>query len=129
FAQRVLISAVIVFSVYNPSDYSISHWLLSGSGPFSAKAVVLIGLAIVYFAVFRIVFGAFRLSGLAAAAVFAALLSLEIVMHAFGAGLASPWVRLQYTALTASVIVIAFGTSWSNLVQQLTGQLVKRYVR
>ncbi|MBI1774049.1 MAG: hypothetical protein HYR63_01755 [Proteobacteria bacterium] len=134
FAQRLLISLALVFSTYNPTGYSISHWLLGrDNGLLSAKLVVLLAALIVYFAVSRIVFGAFRWSGLIPASVLAVLVSIVIVAPAFHGDLDSAsaryWVMTQYVLLTASVLVMAFGMSWSYLIERLTGQLQKRYVQ
>ena len=133
-AQRLLFSLALVFSTYNPTGHSISHWLLQrDAGLLSAKVVVLLALGLVYVAVIRIVFGAFRLAGLVLASLLAVLASLELVAHAFQADSPSPtltyWTIAQYALLTASVLVMAFGMSWSYLVERLTGQLQKRYVQ
>jgi hypothetical protein len=35
----------------------------------------------------------------------------------------------QYIILCVLAIVVSFGISWSHLIEQLTGQLQKRYVQ
>jgi hypothetical protein len=132
--QRLLISSVLVFATYNPTGYSVSYWILQpDDGPIAAKAIVILASALIYFAVVRIVLSAFRLAGLVLASLLALLASIEIVAHAFHADSPSPavtyWVMAQYALLTASVLIMAFGMSWSSLVERLTGQLQKRYVQ
>src|SRR5258708_39809460 len=134
FGQRLVFSLAFVFSTSNPSGYSLSNGLLGhDNGLLSAKVVVLLALAIAYFVVIRIVFGAFRWSGLIPASLLAVLASLDPVVHAIRAdGASAPlsyWVAAQYVLLTASVLVMAFGMSWSYLVERLTGQLQQRYVQ
>ena len=131
FGQRLLFSSAVVFVVYNPSGYSVAHWIArDGYGPASAKAAVVIALAIVYVGLARIVFATFRWTGLAAAVAFAALLSFDVVHHVLGDdSSASPWERVQYIALMALAVVLGFGLSWSAMMRQLTGQLAKWYVR
>jgi hypothetical protein len=35
----------------------------------------------------------------------------------------------QYVVLFSIAVIVSFGTSWSSLIERLTGQLQKRYVR
>jgi hypothetical protein len=135
FIVRFLFSLALVFSTYNPTGYSAYHWISDiGEGPFSLKALVALAFAMIYYAVFRVVFAAFRRSGLVVA-------GLAVVLF-FGAlgSLVEPrrpqpgWhlnilLLLQYGILCAVAIVVSVGVSWSHLIEQLTGQLQKRYVR
>jgi hypothetical protein len=127
-AQRFLISFAIVFPVYNPTGISIFHWCVGDeNGPLSGKLAVVLALVLLYYPLGRIVFAAFRWPGLIAAAAFALLLSYEVVAHGIQPG--SPVDTAQYVLLMAIVIVVTFGTSWASLMQRLTGQLTKWYVR
>jgi hypothetical protein len=132
--QRLLVSSVLVFATYNPTGYSVSYWMLQpDDGPLALKAIVLLASALIYYTVIRIVLGAFRLAGLVLASLLAMLASIEIVAHALHADSPTPavtyWVMAQYALLTASVLIMAFGMSWSYLIERLTGQLQKRYVQ
>jgi hypothetical protein len=134
FLVRFLLSLALVFSTYNPTGYSFYHWVTDfGEGLLSVKAIVALALAMIYYAIFRVVFAAFRRSGLVVAGLAAVL---------FVGGLASVVVPRrsqphwhfnilvgQYVILCVVAIVIAVGVSWSHLIEQLTGQLQKRYVQ
>jgi uncharacterized membrane protein YdbT with pleckstrin-like domain len=134
FFFRFLLSLLLVFSTYNPTGYSFYHWATDpGEGLLSVKATVALALAMLYYAIFRVVFAAFRRSGLIVAGLAAVL---------FVGGLVSvvvPWRSQphwhfnilvgQYVILCVVAIVVSFGVSWSHLIEQLTGQLQKRYVR
>jgi hypothetical protein len=130
---RLVVSLLLVLSTYNPSGYSIYHWLIAGEvGPISLRAFALLALAILYYAIFRAVFGAFRWPGLIAAglvSVLCTLLLVPVVAPHAGSPLASFLLAGQILAPVALALIIAFGLSWSHLIQRLTGQLQKRYVR
>src|SRR5204862_6811154 len=65
FAIRLLVSLFVVLATYNPTGYSLVHWLIDrAAGPLSLKLLASIGLATLYSAVFRLVLAAFRLPGL-----------------------------------------------------------------
>ena len=132
--SRLLFSLLVVFATYNPSGYSFYHWLIGVSDAFvSLKIVVSLLVAILYYAMFRILYAAFRLSGLIAASLAALLFSFVLITNSLSHGSGSAWpfyfLLAQYVVLLSLAIVLAFGLSWSNLIQQLTGQLQKRYFR
>jgi len=133
FTVRLLLSLLLVFATYNPTGYSFVHWLpASGEGPLPLKLLVTLLLLILYYVLWRALFAAFRRSGLVAASLAALLLSIELVTATFSARGASWSVYLvlaQYILLVAIAIVIAVGVSWSHILERLTGQLQKRYVR
>jgi hypothetical protein len=133
-AIRILVSFLIVFLTYNPTGYSYLHWLAgAGGGPLALKIAAGIFLLILLYLFFSVTYGVFRLSGLLAGAVAAALLSSQAV--SFGLS----WHRYEtigdwllwviYVALATLAIVIGFGLSWGGLIRQLSGQEYKRYVR
>src|SRR5712691_3199389 len=71
---RLLLSLAFVFATYNPTGYSFFHWITDvGEGVLSLKAVVGLALAMTYYAIFRVVFAAFRRSGLIVAGLVAVL--------------------------------------------------------
>lgn len=132
--SRLIFSLLLVFSTYNPTGYSAIHWLIDpANGPRSLKVVVILVLGILYYAIYRISFAAFGRSGFIAAGLAALLLSTDLVTNGFSMAAGSAWrfylLLAQYVLLLTLAIVLAFGVSWSYIVQQLTGQLQKRYVR
>src|SRR5882672_1947861 len=128
---RLLISLLVVFATYNPTVYSVCHWVVAdGAGPLSLKLLAALSLAMIFYAIIRIVFSAFRLSGLIVAALVIVLGFAEMSL------LGKPpdsWrvyvVLAQYAVLLAIVIIMSVGVSWSALIERLTGQLQKRYVQ
>jgi hypothetical protein len=132
-AVRLLISLALVFATYNPTGYSVVHWLIDGgSGPLSLKVLATLALVMTYFAVTRIVLAAFRPSGLIVAALVVVLCGIELALLS-PAEAPKPWrlyvVLGQYAVLGAIAIILSFGVSWSSLIERLTGQLQKRYVQ
>lgn len=134
FFARLFLSLFLVLSTYNPSGYSYVDWVAeSGPGPLSLKVTLGLGLVIIYYAVLRIVYGALRRPGLTFGGIAALLFVTELVSLT----VATPSYRsfgfvlllAQYILLIAFALVIAFGVSWSSLIERLTGQLQKRYVR
>jgi hypothetical protein len=134
FLVRFLCSLALVFSTYNPTGYSFYHWITDvGAGLLSLKAIVALTLVMIYYAIFRVVFAAFRRSGLIVAGLAAVLFVSELV-SLFVPRRSQPFwhfniVLSQYVVLCAVAIVLSLGVSWSHLIEQLTGQLQKRYVQ
>jgi hypothetical protein len=134
FVMRLLASLLLVFSTYNPTGYSYYHWLMNGSlSPVALKVFVGIGLALAYGVVLTVTFAAFRRAGLIVGGLAALLFSIELAILLVpiqrGASWQSWLVLGQYSILFALAVVIAFGVSWSHLIERLTGQQQKRYVR
>jgi hypothetical protein len=122
FLLRFLAAFVLVFTTYNPSEYSYYHWVsrnLTEPTPLMALAgvVLLIGWTIYLRATARSL-GAFGL--LLATAFFGTVLWLAI-----------DWGLLDInsvTAMTYIVLVIlcgilAVGISWSHIRRRMTGQV------
>jgi hypothetical protein len=134
FIFRFLMSVVLVFSTYNPSGYSFYHWVTdTGWDLLSAKAIVALALAMIYYAISRVVFAAFRRSGLIiavlAAVLFVGGLAWMVVPRRSQPSWQFNMLIAQYVVLCVLAIVVSFGISWSHLIEQLTGQLQKRYVQ
>jgi Family of unknown function (DUF6524) len=134
FFVRFLLSLGFVFGTYNPTGYSFYHWITDfGAGPLSLKAIVTITLAMIYYAIIRVVVAALRRSGLVVGGLAAVLFAIEVATVIVPRRSHPTWhfyfLLSQYVALFAIAIVISFGISWSHLIEQLTGQLQKRYVR
>jgi hypothetical protein len=131
---RFLFSLALVFATYNPTGYSFCHWIIDvGAGPASLKVIVAVTLAMIYYAIIRVVFAAFRRSGLIVGGLAAVLFAAEVASVVAPRGSQPIWhfnlVVAQYVLLCAIAIVLSFGVSWSHLMERLTGQLQKRYVR
>ncbi|HEX3500161.1 MAG TPA: DUF6524 family protein [Stellaceae bacterium] len=134
FVLRLLGSLLLVFSTYNPAGYSYYHWMMNGSfSPIALKVFVGIGLVLVYGVVLTVMFAAFRGAGLFAGGLAALLFSIELAIIVVPTQHEASWQRWvvigQYSVLIAVAVVIAFGVSWSHLIERLTGQQQKRYVR
>jgi type IV secretory pathway VirB2 component (pilin) len=134
FVMRLVCSLLLVFSTYNPTGYSYFHWLTGGTAaPVALKVVVGIGLVLVYGVVLTVMFAAFRGAGLIVGGLAALLFSAELVLVVMSVQHDTSWrswmLLGQYSVLLAIALVIAFGVSWSHLVERLTGQQQKRYVR
>lgn len=134
FLVRLVCSLLLVFSTYNPTGYSYFHWLTSGSeAPIALKVVAGIALVLLYGVAFTVMLAAFRGVGLVVGGLAALLFSIELalVMVSLQHGASwHGWILVgQYSILLALALVIAFGISWSHLIERLTGQQQKRYVR
>lgn len=134
FLARLLLSLLLVFSTYNPTGYSFYHWIVDfGSGPASLKVVVALLLAILYYATLRVVIAVFRASGLIVAGLAAALFAILLITTFLPRNGDTSWgfylLLSQYIVLISIAIVIAFGMSWSSLIERLTGQQQKRFVQ
>jgi hypothetical protein len=134
FVTRFLFSLGFVFATYNPTGYSFYHWIIDfTTGPLPVKAVVAVALVMLYYAIFRVVFAALHRSGLIVGGLAAVLFAIEVVAL-IGPRRSHPtwhfyFLLSQYIALLAIAVVVSFGISWSHLIELLTGQLQKRYVR
>src|SRR4051794_1716525 len=134
FMIRLLGSLLLVFATYNPTGYSYYHWVVSAwPSPVALKVLVGIALVLVYGVVLTVTFAAFRGAGMLLGGLAALLFSIELAIALVPVPSAASWQRWsmlgQYSVLVALALVIAFGVSWSHLIERLTGQLQKRYVR
>jgi hypothetical protein len=91
-----------------------------------------LAMALLYAAVLRVIGAAFRRSGLIVGAFAGILFSIESVIVLLPRDVSLSWrgwvLIGQYTVLSALTLMIAFGISWSHVVERLTGQQQKRYV-
>lgn len=133
FTLRLVCSALLVFATYNPSGYSFYHWTVNGGGPTALKIMVGLALALLYAAVLRVIGAAFRRSGVIVGAIAGFLFSIESVIVLLPRDVSLSWrgwvLVVQYAVLGALTLMIAFGISWSYLIERLTGQQQKRYLR
>ena len=119
---RFFFAVVLVFSTYNPSEYSYYHWfkdLLPEINPLVifAGVVLLIGWTIFLRATFRSL-GAFGL--LLAFAFFGTLIWLIVY---YGLVPADSTKALTYIVLVVMCGVLATGVSWSHIRRRITGQV------
>ncbi len=133
FTLRLVSSALLVFATYNPSGYSYYHWAIGGGGPPALKIMVGLALVLLYAGVLRVIVAAFRRSGLIVGTLAGILFSVELVIVLLPGDVSLTWrgwvLIAQYTVLGALTLMIAFGISWSSIIERLTGQQQKRYVR
>jgi len=134
FFARFLFSLALVLATYNPSGYSFYHWMIDfGAGLPSLKVIVALILAMIYYVIFRVVFAAFRRSGLIVGGLAVLLFTIELAGVVVARRSQHSWhfyfLLSQYITLCAVAIVLSLGVSWSHLIERLTGQLQKRYVR
>ncbi len=134
FFARFLFSLALVLATYNPSGYSVYHWMVDfGAGLPSLKVIVALMLVMIYYVIFRVVFAAFRRSGLIVGGLAAVLFTIELAGVVAARRSQHSWqfyfLLSQYVTLCAVAIVLSLGVSWSRLIERLTGQLQKRYVR
>jgi hypothetical protein len=131
---RFLCALALVLATYNPTGYSFYHWIIAlGEGLLSLKVVVAMTLAMIYYMLFRVVFAAFRRSGMIVGGLAGVLFATELARVAATGHSQHTWhfyfLLGQYVTLCAVAIVLSIGVSWSHLMERLTGQLQKRYVR
>ncbi|MEM7171470.1 MAG: DUF6524 family protein [Pseudomonadota bacterium] len=118
---RVLFSIALVFSTYNPTQYSYVDWVLTyadGQLPF----VVLAGitLLICYVIYVRATMRSIGVFGVVLAGAFTAALIWVLIetgileIDSSGA--------LQWIVLTAIAIILGIGLSWSHVRRLLSGQ-------
>ena len=130
---RFLFSLALVLATYNPTGYSFYHWITDlAAGPLSAKVFVGLILAMIYYAIFRVVIAAFRRAGLIVGGLAGVLLAIELASIVAAWRSHPSWhfyiLLSQYAALCAIAMVLSVGVSWSQLIERLTGQQQKRYV-
>ncbi len=125
FLIRMVTAFVLVFSTYNPSGYSWSHWLveLMKTGDYFNPWLILSGvLLIIGWAIYlRATSRSLGMSGtILALALFAALLWVMIRLE---------WISLEqpktagWVALFFLAILMAAGMSWSHIRRRMTGQI------
>ena len=125
FLVRWLLCAFVVFATYNPSGYSLFHWLQSsGSDYLAIKAVLFIALFWIYLTIISIARVAVGPRGLYAAVIAVVLLfyglmdidnSSETILS-----------FLRYIQLVTLATALAIGVTWSKMRSTLVGQKTVR---
>lgn len=122
FLIRLITAFVLVFSTYNPSGYSWSHWIINTTNMLDPWLILTGVLLIIGWAVYlRATSRSLGMAGtILALALFAALLWLMISLG---------WISLEnpkvagWVALTFLAILMAAGMSWSHIRRRMTGQI------
>jgi hypothetical protein len=118
-AKRWLISAAVVFGIYNPSGHSYYHWVTDGSGSAALKLVVGIFLLAAIVALVRMAFLSIGYRGIAA------VLSLIYGSILFRVGLG--WFEFAdvdvetYAILIWVSTILGIGISWSFFQRRISG--------
>ncbi len=125
FLVRWLLCAFVVFATYNPSGYSLFHWLQSsGSDYLAIKAVLFIGLFWIYLTILSISRAAMGPRGLYAAIVSVILLLYGLMdIENSSETLLS---FLRYIQLVTLATALAIGVTWSKVRGMLIGQRTVR---
>ena len=120
---RLLISAVVVFGSYNPSGYSVFHWVRFNENP--TDAWVVLGAIVAFLANIALIIAAWKTLGKVGTA---------IVLIFFGAlvylSLQEGWVEsgnnvsLQWLALILYSGFLGIGLSGAIIWRRVTGQVV-----
>lgn len=121
FLVRWLLCGFVVFATYNPSGYSLFHWLQSsGADDLAIKAVISIALFWTYITLLSIARSAIGASGLYTAIVAVILLFYGLMdIDTSSETLLS---FLRYIQLITLATALAFGVTWSKIRSTLIGQ-------
>ena len=122
FLLRLLVAVVLVFSTYNPSEYSYYHWITKNISDFTpvmalVGVLLLVGWTIFLRATLRSL-GPFGL--LLAAAFMGVLLWMMIDWGWFDADNLK---AVTYLSLVVLSGILAIGVSWSHIRRRITGQV------
>jgi len=123
FIWRFLFALLLVLATYNPSGYSVFHWVRTamaadglGAIHFFVGVLLVIGWSILWIATWRALetFGVI-LAGLAISTLVWLLIDIGVLTPDTGSGIA--WIVLFGLAGLLSI-----GLSWSHIWRRLTGQ-------
>src|SRR5216684_211603 len=109
---RFLFGLALVLSTYNPTGYSFYHWIIDfGTGLLSLKVIVALSLLMTYYILFRVVFAAFRRSGVIVGGLAAVLFAVELASVVAARRSTHSWqfyiLLSQYVTLFAVAIVLS----------------------
>lgn len=118
---RILLALVLVFTTFNPTGYSLFHWITAAPVAVTpGKVLALIALAIGWLICLRTAFIAMGRLGLALGVALFGVLVWFLVDHELvslsGSGIV--WVGLTVVGL-----LLGLGLSWSLLRAKATGQI------
>lgn len=118
---RVLLAVILVLATFNPSGYSLYHWLTSVPlGITPGKVLAMILLVIGWFSCLRAAYVSLGWFGMGlGAALFAAVVWVLIDQGLISlSGTAIVWLSLVVLG-----IILGVGLSWSLIRARVTGQL------
>lgn len=118
---RIVLALVLVFTTFNPTGYSLFHWITAAPVAVTpGKVLALIALAIGWLICLRTAFIAMGRLGLALGVALFGVLVWFLVDHELvslsGSGIV--WVGLTVVGL-----LLGLGLSWSLLRAKVTGQI------
>ncbi len=122
FLIRFILALLLVFSTYNPAEYSWYHWLMNSVDKFDpllvfAGVVLLIGWVIYIRATVR---SLGEIGTFLAISFFAALTWVLIDRNVLSV---ENTTVLTYVVLTMLSAIMATGMSWSHIRRRMSGQL------
>jgi len=121
FLLRWVVALALVLATFNPSHLSYFDWVTGpGQGYWSVKAIIGIGLVILYVIYMRATWRSIGPVGvILVSAMFAAVIWL---LSDFGLLDPSSGTVVTYLALILLATIMAVGLSWSHVRRRLSGQ-------
>jgi hypothetical protein len=121
FFWRWIVAVILVIGTFNPTDISFVHWVMTGGGPTSVKALASIFVIILYAVYLRATWYSLGIFGtLGLLAFFAALVW---VLADFGLLDVARGSAITWIGLIAVATILAIGFTWSKARARLTGQV------
>lgn len=124
FFLRLLCALVLVLATYNPTGFSVYHWIRDsiaegtlGPEHFLAGIVLLIGWSILWIATWQ----ALNTFGVVLAAL--ALGALVWVLVDQGILMADSTSMITWISLVCLAVLLAIGLSWAHIWRRMTGQV------
>lgn len=119
-AVRVLFVAFLVFSTVNPSNYTLTAWIVTSSSPLTVRLFVAFGLFAVWIATLRIAWQGLRALGFFIVICFGVALALVEYEFDFVSGLSR--FTLSLFLLLLVTCLISIGLIGPFYVRWITGQ-------
>lgn len=121
FILRLLAALILVLVTYNPTGYSLFHWLW----PWQNDQVPLKVLAVLVMLIGWIVFARATLRSIGQLGIFlvAALCSTLIWLFIDQGWMSLTNTTMAWSLITMVALILGVGVSWSHFRRRLTGQL------
>ena len=118
---RIVLALVLVFTTFNPTGYSLFHWITAAPVAVTpGKVLALIALAIGWLICLRTAFIAMGRLGLALGVALFGVLVWFLVDHELASLSGS---GIVWVGLTVVGLLLGLGLSWSLLRAKATGQI------